>query len=89
MHFNRMAFDHLSAGAGGGGGGGGGIDSREESGDAARSRDGLPDDDDAADRSGEEEEVPGLLPQLRRQILFLEIGMQKLHPNLLTLFLKV
>jgi hypothetical protein len=58
MHFNRMAFDHLSAGAGGGGGGGGGIDSREEGGDAARSRDGLPDDDGAADRSGEEEEVP-------------------------------
>ena len=48
MHFNRMAFGHLSAGAG--------IDSREEGGDAARPRDRLPDDDGAADRSGEEEE---------------------------------
>ena len=33
-----------------------GIDSREEGGDAARPRDGLPDDNGAADRSGEEEE---------------------------------
>ena len=50
MHFNRMAFDHLSAGEGEGGAAS--IDIREEGDDAARPRDGLPDDDGAAARSG-------------------------------------
>ena len=55
MQFNRMVFDRLSAGAGGGGDDG--ISIREEGGDAARPRDGLPNNDGAAERSGEEEEV--------------------------------
>jgi hypothetical protein len=54
MHFNRMAFGRLSAGEGEGGAAS--IDIREEGDDAARPRDGLPDDDGAAARSGEEEE---------------------------------